>query len=396
MTVTLTGPVNKSAVSSGSGTFSFPEIPAGNYVISVQGWNYGMTKQNFAAPSGKSVKVVLKGSCPYLYVWDGEKYRQENDIYSVARLTHWDVLPPETRMLASREGLTVHPISLSDVSAQLRRERSYRDYYAITKPLRPDVNGQYRLQIREQASEYSWTDLTNLVAVDHAPGRQVAVTRQGDIFLYGELQPARSFKDLNGQAFASLPATGLPLYNGEGLVFDLPPDAFMSGVMMVNWQGFQDGVGEGHTASQGLPRLRMERLDVEGNWLLVDYGYPRDEIQKTHFLLTEEKDKSMTSRVRLVAESCVAEKYHRIDGIFWGRRAEAAPRVHRLPLLSARTSLGEDVTASLSSSDGLSVLLGPEESMELRFDGAPLPTGEERSFIFVSEGVYMPMPYLNV
>ena len=70
MTVTLTGPTNKSAVSSGSGSFSFADIPAGNYVISVKGWDYGMTKQPFAAPSGKSVKIVLKGSCPYLYVWD--------------------------------------------------------------------------------------------------------------------------------------------------------------------------------------------------------------------------------------------------------------------------------------------------------------------------------------
>ena len=396
MTVTLTGPVNKSAVSSGSGSFNFSDIPAGNYVISVQGWDYGMTKQPFAAPSGKSVKVVLKGSCPYLYVWDGERYQQENDIYSVARLTHWDVLPPETRALASREGLTVHPVSLSAVSAQLRRERSYRDYYGITKPLRPDGSGQYRLQIREQASEHSWTDLTELIAVDHAPGRAVGVTRQGDVVLHGELQPAGSFTDLSGQTFAALPVAGLPLYNGEGLVFDLPPDAWMSGVMMVSWQGFRDGVGEGHTASQGLPRLRMERLDAGGNWLLVDYGYPRDEIQKTHFLLAEEKGNSMTSRVRLVAESCVAEKYHRIDGIFWGKRAEAAPGVRRLPLLSARTSLGEDVTAALGGSDGLSVLLGPEESIELRFDGAPLSAGEERSFIFVSEGVYMPMPYLNV
>ena len=160
--------------------------------------------------------------------------------------------------------------------------------------------------------------------------------------------------------------------------------------------GCYDGVGEGHTASQGLPRLRMERLDAGGNWQLVDYGYPRDEIQKTHFLLAEEKGNSMTPRVRLVAESCVAEKYHRIDGIFWGKRAEAAPGVRRLPLLSARTSLGEDVTAALGGSDGLSVLLGPEESIELRFDGAPLSAGEERSFIFVSEGVYMPRPHLNV
>ena len=196
----------------------------------------------------------------------GKRYQQENDIYSVARLTHWDLLPPETRVLASRDGLAVHPVSLSDVSAELRRERAYRDYYKITKPLRPDGNGQYRLQIREQASEYSWTDLTGLLAVDHAPGRQVAVTRQGDLLLHGELQPVNSFADLNGKGFAAMPAAGLPLYNGEGLVFDLPKEAFASGLLEVRWQGFQDGAAEGHEASQGVPRLRLERLDAEGNW----------------------------------------------------------------------------------------------------------------------------------
>jgi hypothetical protein len=396
MTITLTGPENKSVVSSGSGAFSFPEIQAGDYVVSVKQWDYGMTKQSFAAPSGKSVKIVLKGSCPYLYVWDGEGYQQENDIYSVARLTHWDLLPPETRLLASREGLSVHPVSLSDVSAELRRERSYRDYYKITKPLRPDGNGQYRLQVREQAAEYSWTDLTGLLAVDHAPGRQVAVTRQGDILLHGELRPVNSFADVKGKRFSALPDTGLPLYNGEGMVFDLPKEAFSSGLLEVRWQGFQDGTAEGHEASQGVPRLRLEGLDPEGNWRLMDYGYPRDEIQRTQFLLAPGSGGPMTTRVRLVAESCVPEKYHRIDGISWGKRMEDEPRVHFLNLLSAKTSEGEDVTATLESGDGQSALMGPGESLELWFTGAPLSAGDERSFVFVSEGAYMPMPYMNV
>ena len=396
MTVTLTGPVSQSAVSSGSGSFSFPEIPSGNYVISVQGWNYGMTKQNFAAPSGKSVKIVLKGSCPYLYVWDGERYQQENDIYSVARLTHWDLLPPETRMLASRDGLAVHPVSLSDVSLELRLKRSYRDYYKITKALRPDGNGQYRLQIREQASEYSWTDLAGLLAVDHSPGSQVAVTRQGDLLLHGELRPVNSFEGLNGRSFAAMPAAGLSLYNGEGLVFDLPKEALASGLLEVRWQGFRDGTAEGHEASQGVPRLRLERLDAEGYWHLMDYGYPRDEIQKTHFLLAPGSGRAKTTRMRLVAESCIPEKYHRIDKISWGKRIEAEPRVRFLDLLSAKNPQGEDVTATLGSGDGQSVLMGPGESLELLFAGAPVSAGNERSFVFVSEGTYMPMPYLNV
>ena len=40
--------------------------------------------------------------------------------------------------------------------------------------------------------------------------------------------------------------------------------------------------------------------------------------------------------------------------------------------------------------------MGPGESLELLFVGAPVSAGDERSFVFVSEGTYMPMPYLNV
>jgi len=59
--------VNQSTKSSGGG-LSVQEIPAGDYLITVTEWNYGMTKQNFTAPSGRRIKIVLKGSCPFLYV----------------------------------------------------------------------------------------------------------------------------------------------------------------------------------------------------------------------------------------------------------------------------------------------------------------------------------------
>ena len=81
---------------------------------------------------------------------------------------------------------------------------------------------------------------------------------------------------------------------------------------------------------------------------LMDYGYPRDEIQKTHFLLTPGSDGPMTSRMRLVAESCMPEKYHRIDGIFWGKRMEAEPRGSFPDSVVGEEPPGEDVTATLS------------------------------------------------
>jgi hypothetical protein len=393
MTVTLTGPVNQSATSSGSGGFSFKEIPAGDYIISVTQWNYGMTKQNFTAPTGKSIKITLKGSCPYLYVWDGKSFVKENDIYSVARITPSEIIQTEGMLTAESDGLFLHRVSLESIPDKLRKERSYSDYFKIGNYAKP-VDGNYLLKVVEQASEHSFTDFIQLLALDHRRGTTAGITRDGKPFLYKTLMPVGSLNDLNGKGYSS--GRGIALYNDEGMEIQLPPEAFSSGILAVNWQGFLDGQGEGHTVAQGRPKLSLQRKDPQGIWQTVDWVYPRDEMQQTFFLMDNRSagwDKD--GKVRLVASSCINDKYHRIESLQWGNAITDNISASSLPLVSALISGSEDVLNKVRSSDGESLHLGPGEEVSLIFKSSPLDEGLERTLIFVSEGFYVPVPMIH-
>jgi hypothetical protein len=347
-----------------------------------------MTKQNFTAPSGKAIQITLKGSCPYLYVWTGEEYERENDIYSVARVLPHELLTNEGKEIASSEGLFLQQVSVRNLSGQLKRERSYRDYYRINKSFKVDGEGNYRLKIREQASERSFTDVVELWVVDHRPGLQTGVTRSGKLFFYEELKSLE---------FLPMRAGGTGLYDGEGIEVTLPKEAFSSGLLAVEWQGFRESEGKGRTASVGRPRLSLQRRDPNGIWQTVDWIYPRDEIEQAFFVLEDlGSGWDDGGKIRLVATSCHVEKYHRIDRIAWGKRLKETPVGASLALISAVKSGGEDVRKQLLLADGESVFLGSEEEVNLRFQSRPLEKSFERTFVFVSEGFYIPAPMIRL
>ncbi len=396
MTVTLTGPVNQSTTSSAGGGFSFKEIPAGDYVISVTQWDYGMTKQNFTAPSGKSIKIVLKGSCPYLYVWDGESYARENDIYSVARIAPSEIVRAETEGVgtADSDGIFLHQASLEGIPEQLKKERSYRDYYRIVRNAIP-VDNNYRLKIVEQASEHSYTDFVELLALDHSKAAVAGMTRDGKPFLYTALNPVADMHDLSGNRFSG-GGDRIDLYNDEGIEVLLPNEAFSSGIIAVDWQGFLDGIGEGHTASAGRPKLSLQRMDPQGGWQTVDWVYPRDEMQRVYFLLDDKgAEWDRGQKVRLVASSCIQEKFHRIVSVLWGNTITEKISLSSLELVSALKSDESVVLGKVQSPDGESMHLGPGQEVSLVFRSMPLEEGLKRTLIFVSEGFYVPVPMLR-
>ena len=353
-----------------------------------------MTKQNFTAPSGKSIKIVLKGSCPYLYVWDGESFVKENDIYSVARITPSEILHSEGMLTAEKDGLSVHQVSLDSIPDKLKQERSYSDYYRIRNLLKPEGE-DYRLKIKEQASEHSYTDFIELLAVDHSQDAKAGITRDGKPFLYKTLEAVESVNDLNGSA--AYIQNGIDLYNDDAIEVPLPKKAFSSGILAVTWQGFIDGQEEGHTAAQGRPKLSLQRKDLQGKWQTVDWVYPRDEMQQTYFLIDDkgpEWDKE--GKVRLISTSCISEKYHRIEGIQWGNTITDKMSMSSLTLISALTSDSADVLKKVQSSDGESLHLGPGEEVSLIFRYRPLAEGHVRTFIFASEGFYVPVPMISL
>jgi len=101
------------------------------------------------------------GSCPYLYAWDGSRFRFATDLLGASPL-----------------GLRVADTRFIDADPEefvrLGDEHSF-----------PQRDGNYVLQITEELREVLYLDEVKLVVVDHPPGTEVHTT--------GKLRPGRPF-----------------------------------------------------------------------------------------------------------------------------------------------------------------------------------------------------------
>jgi len=114
-------------------------------------WTNGIP-QNLLAPESRLTftekQELLKGSCPYLYTWTGEKYEFFTDLLWAAPIG-----------LQFGEGITAPT----------------RDWEYLLIPgerLVPE-DGQYRLQVTEELWEAAYFDHIELIAVDHPVGTSV-------------------------------------------------------------------------------------------------------------------------------------------------------------------------------------------------------------------------------
>ena len=118
-------------------------------------WTNGVP-QNVVKPQAKQrilEKQVLKGSCPFLYVYDGEQYRFVTDLLWRAPLglvtSMGFVAPDETK-----------------------------DFVKISETQIQPKSGKYSIQITEELWETAYFDLVKLIAVDHPIGTEIFVNEQ--------------------------------------------------------------------------------------------------------------------------------------------------------------------------------------------------------------------------
>ena len=101
------------------------------------------------------------GSCPYLYAWDGKRFRFVTDLLGAA------------------------PLGLP-ISEQRYIEADPDEFVWLgNEAMLPPLRGHYVLQITEELREVLYLDEAKLVAVDHPPGTEVHTT--------GKLRPGRPF-----------------------------------------------------------------------------------------------------------------------------------------------------------------------------------------------------------
>ena len=118
-------------------------------------WTNGVP-QNLIEPKAKQriqEKQILKGSCPFLYVFDGEKYEFVTDLLWRAPLglitSIGSVAPDETR-----------------------------DFIKISSSQIKPKSGKYSIQITEELWETAYFDMVKLIAVDHPTDTDIYVNEQ--------------------------------------------------------------------------------------------------------------------------------------------------------------------------------------------------------------------------
>jgi tetratricopeptide (TPR) repeat protein len=117
-------------------------------VVRIQ-WPNGVPQNSFHTASDQQIveKQILKGSCPFLYTWDGEKYTFVTDIFWRSAIG----MP-----LGIMAGATTYAFS-----------NSTQEYLKIPGNLLKAKDGVYSLQITEEPWETPYSEEVKLIAIDH-------------------------------------------------------------------------------------------------------------------------------------------------------------------------------------------------------------------------------------
>jgi hypothetical protein len=292
------------------------------------------------------------GGCPYVYTWNGTRYVLDNNILPASEISNG-----------------------ADVE----------DYYKLEQMLVPTYEGRrfsfYSLKISEFEHEHSYLDQVKLLAVDHPPDVNVAVSPYGEILTYSNPAPPISAMDDNGidvlSQLNSLDEDYYQGYNGSYVTLTFAPTDVSNGVKLVIRE---DG-------PFGPPLLKcpvyVQVLNETGEWNTVATFHTRtywatDIINMTSYL----PDQEGNLKIRL----CFVSN-DKIDYIGLDTTPQASIQVRQAPLLLAVHSVQGNVRALLTQSDQTYAELTPNEFIQLTFL-LPNNNNEERTFIFYSNGRY--------
>jgi tetratricopeptide (TPR) repeat protein len=123
-------------------------------------WTNGVP-QNIFYPEADQALIesqTLKGSCPFLYAWDGEKFEFVKDIL-------W------------RSGLGM-PLGIMGGTTTYAFADASDDYLKIPGEAMKPEGGKYRIQVTSELWETIYLDKLNIVAVDHPASTSIWVEEQ--------------------------------------------------------------------------------------------------------------------------------------------------------------------------------------------------------------------------
>lgn len=389
-------------------------------------WTNGIP-ENIIHPKTKTLicdEQKLKGSCPYLYTWDGEKFVFHTDLLWAA------------------------PIGLQFAEHELAPAREWEYLLIEGEKLKPH-NGEYQLQITEELWEAAYFDLVELIAVDHPANVEVYSNEKVGPSNFAEPklhtvtqrrvpQVARDQKGRDVlpkiakrdgdylQAFDRRIKQGLTEEHFLELNlgnFDDPQtiSLFLTGWVFPTDTSLNVGIGHNPTVSSPRPPSLLTP-DADGQWREV-MGYIGFPGGKTKTIAVEVPSKHFTHgdyRLRIATSMQIAwdEVFFTVDAprisvkqqplkllaadLHFRGYSKIVPHQHggpdrydyqtvttepQWPPMNGNFTRFGDVTKLVQTADDRLVILGAGDEMTLRFQAPPPPpAGWKRSFLLHNIG----------
>lgn len=400
-------------------------------VVRIQ-WTNG-APQNIYFPEGNATmleKQLLKGSCPFLYTWDGEKYVFVKDIL-------W------------RSALGM-PLGIMSEAATYAFPDPAQDYVKISGEMLKERNGTYDLQITSELWETIYMDKVELVVVDHPASYEVYVDEkftpppfpEYKIFkVENENVPLRA-TDGKGNELTELISekddryiTNFDLQKFQGvtenkiLELDLGKELntknlslFMNGWIFPSDASINTAISQGNEIKMIPPQLQV--INAVGEWQSVDIqlGFPMGKsktiiIDLSEVFLTDDyrlrietnmqiywdyiffanvdsKLPMQTTNLTVKSADLHYRGYSAMErkggryGPHWFDYNSVSQGQKWLDLTGQYTRYG-DVHSLLTQADDMYVINNSGDEITIKFDASKvpdLPDGWQRDFLIYSEG----------
>jgi hypothetical protein len=344
----------------------------------------------WAAPIAVGIILLAnKGSCPFIYTFDGAGYEFAGEIYSGA--TH----PPIER----------------------------HDYLPL--PALKDVGGEYKIKLANDVREIQHTNLAELWVIDHPVGAEVLVDKYGVARTLSDLRPPAEATSAGGEdVLGAVAAADGVCYVGpvpeeadadvDGIVmtFERPPGATRAKLVIQAknsiWldyvygefldlfgDAYADWFEEQKTASaeelrqwsfdQGIPLAVY--VEEDGAWRLVDYYNLAGPMAAKRDVLAFGLPAGSSDEVKVKLE--FGPLFWEIDYVALDCSADLPVQVHSVPIADAADESGGDVAALLRADDDLYYVQPEAGEYALVSFAAPEPVeGSARSAVLHTKGHY--------
>ncbi len=389
-------------------------------------WTNGVP-QNVIEPKAKQrimEKQVLKGSCPFLYVYDGEKYEFVTDLLWRAPLglitSMGFVAPDETK-----------------------------DFVKISASQMQPKDGKYSIQITEELWETAYFDMVKLIAVDHPKEMDIYVDEQykpppfAEFKIYGVSEKRIPLSVLNHEGEDVTDALKTPDYHyaiehkpgpyqgvvePHAIILDLgdipdkqPVTLFLNGWIFPTDTSINIALSQNNAINPSFPSVAVK--DETGKWKTVMemIGIPAGKnktitVDLTGKFLSEEKQVRIATNMQIywdaafftIGEQDVPMEITELapdsaDLHYRGFSEMYRPNPHAPHLFDYQkvtknaqwrdlegfyTRYG-DVNPLLQTIDDMYVILNAGDEITVEFDASRLPTLKEgwtRDFILYSDG----------